>query len=736
MKHLIYFLLFSSVVFSQNYQYSLDEGKTPPPIVLPTGVNNQLEEIEYFKAYLLPLSQKANLQQALNTYGSVRLEYGDYYSTTPITINNNQKLYGHPTLTRVPRIIVAAGSSNVVLENLYPVDESITIGAGAPITNCTFKSIKWATLLGTNVMFENNTIINFEGSISIDCSTSGYFRNNKIIRQQSGGTNALVLKGNNATPSYGNVHLWANYLTPHGNTTDINNLQSGTFVGLDAEGWNLKALGTKPMLSITNSGTIKIADLGGANAYSELKTPAFAIQANDIFMFNREANGGGGETISPNANMIAIGGKYTYSRTAGTVTGFDIKAQVQDAGYNDDIAYNNTLVTTAITNTVNKNAIVSSILGTQYTPWARPTWETLPDPLGVNWRTERVGKPDSRAYIQNLIDTNSLAELAEGVYYIGSTLLLPLKTNDQKTSGIVGKGTGKTVICGLTDDFPLVSLQGGAFSHFILAYLSLQGGNAGIYASQDYGWQYMAYQHMKYVVFREQTYGIHLKQIGGMDNNFFDNVSFVNCTKGFFQDPLSPWAGDINTSSYIDKTVFYKGQYINCGVGASLAASRANNLNAWIDCKFDGGNTALNTTGNNFPLIANCDITNFNGDYVIESGIQSIYNTNFYNNNPAICMIKAGGTYIEGCNFLDSARMFVPIPNNNTNHRIANSTITGDVRVIPTDRANKTPFAVYINSSLLANPTLSKMLVNVNGSITNIVIDSTPKPYPQFLVTQ
>jgi hypothetical protein len=37
--------------------------------------------------------------------------------------------------------------------------------------------------------------------------------------------------------------------------------------------------------------------------------------------------------------------------------------------------------------------------------------ETLPDPLGANWRTERVGKPDSTAYIQNLINTNGIAEL-------------------------------------------------------------------------------------------------------------------------------------------------------------------------------------------------------------------------------------------------------------------------------------------------------------------------------------
>jgi hypothetical protein len=72
---------------------------------------------------------------------------------------------------------------------------------------------------------------------------------------------------------------------------------------------------------------------------------------------------------------------------------------------------------------------------------------TLPDPLGANWRTERVGKPDSTAYIQNLINTNGIAELPEGVFYISSTLL-PIDNAAIASKGIQGKGTGKTVICG------------------------------------------------------------------------------------------------------------------------------------------------------------------------------------------------------------------------------------------------------------------------------------------------
>jgi hypothetical protein len=66
-----------------------------------------------------------------------------------------------------------------------------------------------------------------------------YFRNNKIIKHQAQ-TNVLnlVMKGNSTTPSYGNVHLWSNF-NPSWRPTDLDNLQSATFVGIDAEAWNL-----------------------------------------------------------------------------------------------------------------------------------------------------------------------------------------------------------------------------------------------------------------------------------------------------------------------------------------------------------------------------------------------------------------------------------------------------------------------------------------------------------------
>ena len=696
-----------------------------------TGVNNQLEEIEYFKAYLLPLAKKATLQQALDTYGSVRLEKGDY-SGVNIVMKSNQKLYGYPgSKTLVSNITIAAGSSGVLLDGLVPADKKIILQPGAVISGCTFKSIKWATLEGINVMFENNTLIDYQGPIMLNCSASGYFRNNKIIRHQSGTvSNVLVAKGNITTPSYGNVHLWSNFLTPHGDTTDINNLTSATFVGLDSESWNYTNKGTKAMFYAQNMGNVKIADLNGGSS-SPYKTPALDIDATDLFLYNRVL-ADPTDILSLRTNVFLVGGtSETYTRKAGTVTGFDL---LGDAGNNQVVKYNGVEVTAPISNTAIITKISNTILGTKQTPWARPSWNTVPDPLGTTWATDRKGKPDSRAYIQNLINTNRIAELPQGIYYIGSTLLVPADGNH----GIVGKGTGETVICGLTDDFPLISIKGGygVDGNIVLSYLTLQGGNTGFYASTVYGGLNIAYQSMKFVVFRNQVNAIHIDKTGGFDNNFFENIAFINCSKGFYQQPTAGNSGEDN-SAYVDKTTFYKSQFINCNTAISMRATRANNLNAWIDCKFDGGNVALDLANNNAPIIANCEIKNYSGTNVIISNTISIYNTNVHNNNVSNSTLSVLSVNIEGCNFLDNNKMFSPILYNSMHHHIANSTITGDAVVKITSGQGYYPqYAIFSNSSLLANPTFSKLLVNAKNAVPTVIINKAPNPYPQFLVTQ
>lgn len=717
MKHLIYFLLFSSVVFSQNYNYAIEEPKKATVPAIPS-VNNQLEEIEYFKAYLLPITKKATIQVALDTYGSVRLEKGDY-SGVNIVIKSNQKLYGHPSISGVSNITIAAGSSNVVLENLSPGPNKgmvINFQAGGVISNCTVKTTKYCDIQATNAIIENNTFIDIIGAIRFDSSASGYFRNNKIIKHQVQSTsNMLVMKGNSATPSYGNVNLHSNYLTSTGITTDISNLQSSTFVGIDCEAYGGLS---RELFYAQNIGKMNLATIQGGMMYNS----GFGysnISADNLFSIANFGNSITPSVIAPQTNYLNT---FTYlqpTRNVGTVTGFDLHKDISS----NAIIYNGLVQSTAISSSTN---VSNFILGTKYTPWARPNWETLPDPLGVNWKLNRVGKQDQTAYIQGLINTNGVAELPEGVFYIGSTLNIPL----DKAHGIVGQGTGKTVLVGLTDNFPLISLTTGDFGNFTLSNLTLQGGNSGIYASNKA--MLWAYQNIKFVVFRDQTYGIQFHQIFGFDNNFFDNVSFVNCTKGIFQDPLIPYVNNVlEGCSYIDKTLFYKSQFINCTTSVSMEPTRANNMNAWVDCKFNGGVQAFNGGGDS-TIFANCDFTNYTGSNIIAINNLSLFNSNFYNNSVKTATLYSVLNNFEGCNFLDNSNLFTPDINNNITCNIINSTITGNVLVSSSKPTN----AVFVNSKLLSNSTLSKLLVNIKLGVPTILIDATPNPYPQLLVTQ
>jgi hypothetical protein len=731
MKHLIYLLLFSTAVFSQNYNYAVKKNqKNTLPIV--TTVNNQLEEIEYFKAYLLPIAEKANLQTALDTYGSVRLGAGDY-SGVDIVMKSNQRLYGHPSLTKVSNITIAAGSSNVYLSNLFMNSNQIIFQAGTPITNCTLKTIKWATITATNAKIENNIFINIMSQINFNCSTSGYIRNNKIYKHQvQGPSPALTLKGNSTTPSYGNVNVFSNYLTPLSTGAELDNIAGINFIGLDSEGWNLSKTSTKAMLTASNMGNIKITDFGGGNGYAPgYETPAFDIQANNLFFLNKGI-GSSVATTNPskaraNTNVFLVSGldddEYDVEGT-----GFDFRTHFFDddhSTYNNFTPYYNKMAqsSTIVDSGILSN-ITSAILDIQHPPIARPTFETLPDPLGSTWKTDRGGKTDSTSYIQNLINTKGIAELPEGIFYISSTLSMIV----DGTKGIVGAGTGKTVIVGLTDTFPLISLVESANgdNNFLLSNLTLQGGSIGVFAPDAI--DMIAFTNMNYVVFRNQNYGIQLYRIFGFDNCFFDHVSFVNCNVGFFQDPDPVYT--FANAGYIDKTLFYQAQFINCGIATSMYATRADNLNVWIDCKFMGNNLAVGMAGNNYPIFANCDFTNNHGEYTID-GEMSMYNCNFSGNSVSNSTFRSKNMYIEGCNFLDSSRMFVNSIHYAASFYILNSKITGDV----TKTYGMTQ-AVYVNSSLLANPTLSKLFVNVKDNIPTVLINTTPNPYPQFLVTQ
>jgi hypothetical protein len=81
------------------------------------------------------------------------------------------------------------------------------------------------------------------------------------------------------------MYTYGLILTPAGDATDLDNLQSSTFVGIDAEAWNLNGKGSKSNALCRNMGKMKITDLLGVNAYSAFITP-LSILMQIIYFFS------------------------------------------------------------------------------------------------------------------------------------------------------------------------------------------------------------------------------------------------------------------------------------------------------------------------------------------------------------------------------------------------------------------------------------------------------------------
>jgi hypothetical protein len=88
--------------------------------------------------------------------------------------------------------------------------------------------------------------------------------------------------------------------------------------------WNLTGEGTKAMLYARNIGNMKITDLNGGNGYSAVITPALILML-QIFILSRRVTVAS-DILSPRTIFF---GKYgAYNRSAGTVTGFDLLANL------------------------------------------------------------------------------------------------------------------------------------------------------------------------------------------------------------------------------------------------------------------------------------------------------------------------------------------------------------------------------------------------------------------------
>ncbi|GAB1858080.1 hypothetical protein MHTCC0001_29170 [Flavobacteriaceae bacterium MHTCC 0001] len=723
---------------------------------------NMIEEEEYFDCYLLPLSQKDQLQEALNTYGCVRLEKGDYgrVSGRWINMETGMKLLGHPSQSAVPDINIGAngnGSDGIYINNIS--SHKINFIAGGIHRNNILKTIRRSSINTKGGNLEDNLFIDINGQILLDNSASGYYRNNRVYKHAlSTLSPQLVLNGNDATPSYGNVHVWSNFLTPNGDAVILNNMGDFTFLGLDSEGWNIRQEQTvNAMFYAHDMGDLIITDFGGGNGYcADCETKPFDIKANNAFILNKGIGHEDSRQTNPqqpntNASVFrantnafvakSILKKSMYEIESGsTGTHAEVYHYGDEIGghLNDVIKYNGNMITSALTG-ADSLSMVNQIMKPRRTPYPRPVFEDVPDPLGANWAADRIGQPDSHDYIQGLIDANKIAELPEGIYYIGSTLNVYGDVVQDNIQGIIGAGTGKTAIVGLTDDFPLITLRKNEpnfslnVSQFWFANLTLQGGSTGIYSPDEI--DQIAFISWKFLTFRNQENGIHLYHNYGFDNIFLDHVNFIDCKNAINQEVPLPVVWE--DSAYIDKTVFYQCQFIGCETALQMTAGRANNLNTWINCKFDGNGLVGALGGNNYATFVNCDITNNTGggisDELFNFASLSFYSCNFTGNSSSY-IFNLNELFAEGCTFSDNIQLLSDLRHMNQSQYILNSTING-----PLGGGSLSNKGMFINNRFAQDPLLNKLFVgmtpNTNGdNIITPIIDAQANPYPQFFV--
>lgn len=725
------FLLFicsCNTLLSQNYQYSLDNFDSKSSAAMDTGnAENQPEEDFYFDAYLLPIERAFELQEVLDKYKTVRLERGTYPGTS-ITLRTDQKLIGHPAITKLDaEITIQAGSSKVRLQNINP--KTLRFEAGAPITNSIFKSLQYTFLNCTDCTLEDNSFINMEKCIvRFDCSKSGYFRNNKFVKLWSHTKSPqTVMKGNTTTPSYGNVILWRNYLIPGGDATDFAQMESLTLVGIDAESWNFQNQGKKPLLYMRDIGDVKIGSFSGLN-HGKNPTPTFDIEAENLWMMGKNIySKSNKDIVRSGTNLLMLSGKHEeYVHEDASSSSLNLMAYFK----NKDVYLNEEKLTSKISNNDN-DALETLLLNKNVKTWERPYFHKVPNPVSAEQMAARGKKTDQSAIIQAMIDRDGIAELDEGIYYIAKSLII------KAGQGVIGKGSGKTAIVGITDDFSLIralddiSKKSKTSARYYLAHMTLQGGLKGFLVS-PWGRKNNRLQisscTFKHLNFRNQKNGMHFDQFYGVDNNFFDNVNFIDCEIGVLQTPdptFDVHKGETTTMMYMDKNVFYKSQIIRCKVGFSLLARRPNMLNAWIDCNFDANGISVDMDKPINPIFANCNFKNSKGKYVIgreKSG--SFYNCDF-TNNAVTSIFKLESAYIEGSRFYGTARLFSEW---STTGFMSNSLVQGSLGTMKN--------GMLINNNFTRYPAYNKLMVELDDNNVKVILEGKSDPKPQFLVWQ
>jgi len=573
-------------------------------------------------AFTVTEDDRLNIQTLLDTHNVLRLTPGDYSTggLDKVTIGSNQSIIALSP-TDFPDVDVIAGANHVRLQGLKGLD--IDFIAGESIRYGCFKNLRAVSIIVDGATVERNLFVAIANSnIEVDTSQSGHFSDNRFIKFNSHGNAVpLSIKGDASRSSGGNAFLLVDVQTPPGSAFTVDSQRDISFVGVDLESYNWQGNETHPYaFQVRNTGTFRAIKSSGMNRrHDPNQNPAYDIDAEQIFLTQFKA-----PTPKPvlrvgSSNEFLFSWRNELSSTliqddANNPNALHVYAQEDiGAGFQSDVSFSiDDTRLTAEPDASTANALRTALTQTEAdtAPWGVPEFSSIADPTGANWDANLDQQVDESAAIQQMIDDNDIAYLEPRTYYVGSSIIL------DKGQGIVGAGLSKTAIVALSNDIDIINLAwtdtpecSNLTGGISLAEITLQGGRNGIIS--DTPNTQINRSTISYVTFRNMANaGILVDGAFGWDNNVLDHVNFVDSAYGFMQiGGVNPGnscqivPGEWGSMSYMDKTVFYRNQFLRLGSAIVLQANRANNLNGIVESLFQDNTTnaialvrALSTT--------------------------------------------------------------------------------------------------------------------------------------------
>jgi hypothetical protein len=627
-------------------------------------------------AYHVGVENKLLLQTALSSNLTIRLDANADYSASglpQLVISSGQRVYGLPG-TVVPPIVVTPGTTMSVLSRLKSASVTFPISSISTHDNL-FLSIN-SRAIAVGATLDKNLFVDWNGGLQLDASSTGRICNNRFIRTLAHGNYNpyLLLKGNAQNVSTNNVFLFYNFLTPPGNSTDLSGQQDLTMVGVDAEAWNNFGWGQHAVITTASDvGTLRFFVANGGDNSHLATDPAatgyFDIAAQKFLLFNDISTAPHNPKTHLQSTVQSAVMLSMYPGLNAPRNGF---LQDSNATFLYQAANPGSVQTPLSVASVQSlhDAMIGLANMRTGQSWEAPIYDPVPDPGGPSWNQDLASKHDSTSYIQNLIDTNGVAFLPAGTYYISQPLRL------KSTQGLIGAGMSETLIVASDPTIDMIIGDDHASQMYqkdqlLLSDLTLQGGKNGLHHDPNgsgSGAQYN-FIFLSHVTFRNMSNaGIFIDRIVAWDNNLVDHVNFVNCGTGFLQlvDP-SYVGGNSNGMMFMDKTVFYRNQFIGNGLAMNLPARRPNGLDMWVENLFqDNQNGVANMTANLSGVMANSDFINNGGPSILRNdGNDFNLVSDRFSGGTSVQSLFNGAFSVEGSTFLSGGGSATIIANGN-----------------------------------------------------------------------